>query len=93
MCLQQAHMTLAGIVMIGVKPGARASAFEQRTVVSFSRRRRRLHSSPMTRTGVTTPVGSAVTTVEPSVSEALLDEEFDELGCELSTLLRVAIQL
>lgn len=79
--------------MIGMKPGARASAFEQRTVVSFSRQRRRLHSSPIVRARVRGLVGSAVATVDTSVSEVLLDEEFDELGCELSTLLRVAIQL
>lgn len=79
--------------MIDMKPGARASAFEQRTVVSFSRQRRRLHSSPMARTGVRTPVGSVVATVDASVSEVLLDEAFDELGCELSTLLKVAVQL
>lgn len=79
--------------MISMKPGERTSAFEQRTVVSFSRQRRRLHSSPMTRAGVSTHVGSAVAAADASVSEALLDEEFDELGCELSTLLKVAIQL
>jgi hypothetical protein len=86
-------MTLAGIIMIGMKSGRRASAFEQRAVVSFSRQRRRLHSSPMTRAGVTTPVGTASAAADFSVSDALLDEEFDELGCELSTLLRMAIQL
>lgn len=77
--------------MIGVKQGGHSSALERRAVVSFSRRR--LHARPMTRIGEAAPGGLTAEAADSSFSDSLLDEEFDELGCELSVLLKVTLQL
>lgn len=76
--------------MFGVKGRRRASALGRKPISDFSQQRRRLDPSPFVRGRATMPARLAASIPDRSVTEELLDEEFDELGCELSTLLRVA---
>lgn len=78
--------------MIGTTQVKRATALEQELIAHRPRRRRGLTSHPDIRRRVS-PARGATMISDDASSDQLLDEEFDELGCELATLLRIAAQL
>lgn len=79
--------------MIGTTQVGRASAFERELIADLPRRRRRVTPHPEIRRRVSPAKGATISIADGAISDQLLDEEFDELGCELTTLLRMAAQL
>lgn len=71
----------------------RGSALEPKPGSNAPHQRRQLHATPMVRRRLPIAPGVDIPRLDRSVTEQLLDEEFDELRCELSTLLRIATQL
>lgn len=71
----------------------RVIALKPKPNSSTSSQRRRLHASPTVRMRVTCATVPKISPLDRSLTNEVLDDEFDELGCELPTLLRIATQL
>lgn len=82
-----------GIYMPNSRQIARVTAPAPQPGKNAPHRRRRLHATPIVRRRVARAQGPDTSLVDRSLMEQLLDEEFDELRCELQTFLRVATQL
>ncbi|OJV06127.1 MAG: hypothetical protein BGO20_09455 [Bosea sp. 67-29] len=79
--------------MIGTTQVWRANALERELIASLPRRRRGAPPHPDIRRRVSPARGATISIADGPLSDQLLDEEFDELGCELTTLLQMAAQL
>jgi len=79
--------------MIGTTQVGRAGALEQELIADLPRRRRSLNPHPDIRRRVAPARGATILIPNGASSDQLLDEEFDELHCELTTLLRISAQL
>lgn len=78
--------SLQGKVMIAIKVTKQIYPTAQRPGASHARRRKNRRS------GAALPARPFRAPWETRQSDELLDHEFDELGCEVFTLLRIAIQ-
>lgn len=78
--------------MLAMNQTKDASALQQKPFATSSCQRRRLYPNLITRRRVMTATRPAALIANRHPTDQLLDEEFDELNCELSTLLRIAIQ-
>jgi hypothetical protein len=79
--------------MISTMPTRRSSALERTLVGSSSRRRRRPRPAIAIRHNCVSQHCLPTPAREEGFASLLLDEQFDELECELLTLLKVANQL
>lgn len=79
--------------MKGTTQVKRPNALERELIADRPRLRRRLAPHPDTRRRVSPARGATISIADGALLDQLLDEEFDELGCELTTLIRIAAQL
>lgn len=79
--------------MISTMPTRRSSAPERTLVGDFTRRRRRPRPAIAIRRNRVPQRYLPTPDIEEGFASLLLDEQFDELECELLTLLKVANQL